>query len=309
MGTRVANLLAADPLVEILGIDLDPPRRRLVRADFLRIDPRDRQRIVAAVRAFAPTTVVHLGVYEPNARSGPQLARRLTHDFALHALGAAAQCASLEHVVVRSGIEIYGRARGAATRPDEAIPPQPTSGFGRSLLEMEELARACGEAASVPVTALRCAPIVGPHMASPLGRLLRLPLVPVGGLSDLPFSVVHEQDAAAALMLAYERRHDGPINVVAPGAVTASQAARLGARLAVPVVGPQWWVARLSAELLGAPIPGHVKELLLRGRTASAEQAAAVLGWKPVFTTAEVVMDLYEWATVTTLRAGREMAA
>src|SRR3954452_21362632 len=124
IGTRVTNLLEGDERVDdILGVDIDPPRRRLYRAEFRRIDPRDRRKLVRIVRDFEPTAVVHLGVYEPNARAGPALARSLTHEFTVAALGAAADSPSLDRVVVRSGIEIYGRARGAATRPDESVAP------------------------------------------------------------------------------------------------------------------------------------------------------------------------------------------
>ena len=76
IGTRVTNLLEADEHVdEILGVDIDPPRRRIHRAQFHRVDPRDRRRLVRIVRDFEPTAVVHMAVFEPDARSGPALAR------------------------------------------------------------------------------------------------------------------------------------------------------------------------------------------------------------------------------------------
>jgi UDP-glucose 4-epimerase len=303
LGTRLTSLLEADErVVDIVGVDIDPPRRRIRRAHFERVDPRDRRRLVRLVREFEPTAVVHLGVYEPDARCGPGLARVLTHEMAIGVLGAAAESPSLERIVVRSGIEIYGRARGAATRPDEAVSPEPTTPFGRSLLDVEEIARAVGDTAGVPVTALRCAPIVGPHMASPLGRLLRLPAVPVAALSDLPFSLQHQQDAADALLRAFECGFDGPVNVVGAAAVTPVQAARIGGRVPLPVLGPQWLLASLAAELLGAPMPAHVRELLVRGRTADGGMARSVLGIEPSWATPAVVRDLYEWASVTYLR-------
>ena len=79
LGTRVALLLEQERSVKaVAGIDLDPPRRRLRRTGFTRIDPRDRARTAAAIRAFRPTSVVHLGVYEPDARCGPRAARERT---------------------------------------------------------------------------------------------------------------------------------------------------------------------------------------------------------------------------------------
>jgi UDP-glucose 4-epimerase len=309
LGTRVAHLLEerAD-IDQILGIDDDPPRRRLRRAEFARVDFRDRRRLVEVVEEFDPHVVVHLGVMEPHARFAPAVAQRGTQLVAIAVLGAAARCRSLERIVVRSGIEVYGRPRGGPFRPDETIAPQPTSPFGRSLLGVEQLAGHAGRAAEVPVTALRFAPLVGPHFPSPLGRLLRLPLVPMGPLSDLPFCLLHQEDAAASILAALDAEHDGPVNVVGAGVVTASQAARMGGRAVLPFVGPGWWFARAAAEVLSAPLPAHVQELLVRGRAADGTLAASALGFSPERSTRQVVEELYEWASVTYLDVVPEAA-
>jgi UDP-glucose 4-epimerase len=295
LGTRVTNLLEAqDDVDTLLGVDIDPPRRRLVRAEFHRIDPRNRDRTRTVIRDFDPTVLVHLGVYEPYARSSPRAAVARTASGAVGALSAAVVSGRLEQIVVRSGIEVYGRRRGRPVRPDEEVQPEPSTAFGHSLLHVESTAREMGRTADVPVTLLRFGPLVGPHFPSPLGRLLRLPLVPFAP-GDPPFSVLHHEDAAAAVLAALRQPHDGPVNVVGPGAVTASQAARIGRRVPVPIVGPGWRGARTLAELAGAPVPEHVQELLRRGRTADGSLAAAVLGLGPCRTTAAVVQRLYEW--------------
>ena len=191
-------------------------------------------------------------------------------------LGAAAECRSLEAVVVRSGIEVYGRRRGAATRPDEDVPADPTTGFGRSLAaDGGDRGRGRAGDRSVPVTLLRLAPVLGPHVPSPLGRYLRLPIVPVDLLGDPPFAVLHVHDAAAA-----DRGGGpapgahGPVNVVADGAVTprpgrahgqpparCRSPARRGGSLARP--SPSWPARRsptTSLELLrGAGWPTAVR--------------------------------------------------
>src|SRR4051812_28014193 len=141
LGTRVAMLLEADRRVdELVGVDVDPPRRRLHRTDFHRIDPRDRRKLVRLVRDVEPTVVVHLGIYEPDARSTPRVAEERTRACTLAAVGSAAETGKLVRLIVRSGIEVYGRRRGSATMPDEAVPPDPTTRFGRMLLEVERLA-------------------------------------------------------------------------------------------------------------------------------------------------------------------------
>ncbi|MCA1481379.1 NAD-dependent epimerase/dehydratase family protein, partial [Bradyrhizobium sp. NBAIM08] len=66
LGTRVAQLLEEQTEVrEILGIDFVPPRRRLRRSEFRRVDPRDREKLTDIVTDFAPNAVAHFGVYEP----------------------------------------------------------------------------------------------------------------------------------------------------------------------------------------------------------------------------------------------------
>lgn len=306
LAVRTANLLAAEAGVEaVWGLDLDPPRRRL-HADvaFHRIDPRDRDRVVALVRELAPTVVVHLGVYEPHARTGPALAAELNHLGTLHVVGAAADAGGLERVVVRSGTEVYGRARGAATRPDESVPPAPTSPFGRQLLDVERLCVAAGEVAGgAPVTRLRLAPVTGAAIPTPLGRYLRLPAVAVPALADPTFALLHQTDAADALAAAVRHGPDAPVNVVGPGASTPLRAVRLGGRVPVPVAGPPWVLAALAAELLGAPLPGHVRELLTRGRVADGSSCRELLGVEPGWSTVDVVRDVYEWAEVTYLPA------
>jgi UDP-glucose 4-epimerase len=309
LGSRVTALLERRADVsEIVGCDVEPPRGRLHRADFHLVDPRDRRRLVRLVADVEPTAVVHLGVYEPYARSGPHAAAQRTTAVSIAVLGAAAELGGLERVVVRSGIEVYGRRRGALTRPDERVAPDPTSVFGASLLQVEAVAAEAGATAGVPVTALRFAPIAGPHFPSPLGRLLRLPAVPVGAWSNLPFSLLHPADAADAVVAALASGHDGPVNVVGGGAVTADQAARLGGRIPVPVSGPGWAVARRLAELAGAPIPDHVQELLVRGRVAEGARVAELLGVAPQRSTLEIVKELHDWATVHPLRPTEEAA-
>ncbi|QXC59260.1 NAD-dependent epimerase/dehydratase family protein [Aquihabitans sp. G128] len=310
LGTRVANLLEADErFTEIVGIDGYPPRRRTTRAEFHRIDPRDRRKAVLLVRDFDPEVILHLGVYEPNARFEPTEARLGTAASAVSVLGAAASCPSLRGIVVRSGIEVYGRRRGAPSRPDEDARIDPTTPFGRSLAHVEQVAVEAGQVAGVPVTGLRCGPIVGPSFPSPLGRFLRLPLVATPPpLAELPFCLLHQEDAAHAIVAAAGALHDGPLNVVGPGAITASQAIRRGGRIPVPVVGPGWLLAAATAELLGAPLPEHTRELLVRGGVADGAEARRVLGIEPRATD-DVVAQLYEWASVAHLTPSSKGAA
>ena len=310
LGTRVAiELEAADWVDRIVGVDSDPPRDRIGRTEFHLISPRDGHELVDLVREIEPTAIVHLGIYEPEARVSAKGAAQRTQAVALAALGAAAEVASVDRIIMRSGIEIYGRGRGTPTTPHEQVELAPTSPFGASLLRAESIGLDAAAASGAVLTRLRFAPLVGPHFPSPLGRYLRLPAVPVSALGELPFSLLHQEDATSAIVRALRVGHDGALNIASEGAVTASQAARMGGRLPVPVVGPGWQVAKVASEILGAPLPDHVRELLIRGRCADATLAGAVLDLRPQFTTPEVVKDLYEWASVTYLDPAERGAA
>jgi UDP-glucose 4-epimerase len=304
LGSLVASLLETEPWVgSILGVDVDPPRRRLRRSEFHLIEPSNRDRIVDVVTRFDPHVVVHLAVWEPDARAGTTVAKQLTSQAATSVLAAAAECRSLEAIVLRSGIEIYGRGRGALTRPDEDSPTHPTSEYGRMVADLEASAYGVGERAGVAVSALRLAPVLGPHVPSPLGRVLRQPVVPFSLLADSPFAVVLLSDAALAFVAAAEQRPQGPLNVVASGAISTIQAIRRGRRLPLPLIGPEWRIARQISYLLGAPVPEHVMELIHRGRLADGARLRTTLGVGPQVTTQEVIDRLFSWDAIVRIPA------
>jgi UDP-glucose 4-epimerase len=310
LGTRVAQLLEdrAD-VSEIVGVDFVPPRRRLRRAEFRRIDPRARERLVDFVTEFAPDVVAHFGVYEPASRMAPATAAERTELCTVGALSAAARAGNLSYVVSRSGLEVYGRRRARASVPDENVPPAPTTPYGVSLMQVETITAGVGRRHRIPTSSLRYAPVVGSHVPSPLGRLLRLPVVPVPAFSDPPFSLLHPEDAAAAMVAAIEQRYDGPLNVVGPGAATPWQAVRLGSRVPFPTVPALWgWAAR-ATEVGGAAIAPHIVELLRFGRTGAGERAPEVLGVRTPRSTQDVLRELFDWADVVTLVPPQEEVA
>ncbi len=298
LGTSVALALDERTDVEVMGADIDPPRRHLTRTAFERVPPEDSERLTALISDFAPSHLIHLGIYEPHARSRPGDAHSRSLSATEAVFRAAADGDTVERVVVRSGIEIYGRRRGSPLGPDEDSAVDPTTPYGRTLRDVEEMARAFARDSGASVAQLRFAPIVGPHIPSPIGRYLRLPLVPVAAVPDLPFALLHIDDMTHATIAALDADWSGPLNVVAEGAVSGSQAVRLGGRIPVPVMGPMWVLARSITGMLGSPLPQHGVEMLVRGRTADGGRAREVLDWAPRFSTVEVVKDLYQWASV-----------
>lgn len=299
LGSLVAAQLEREEWVGALeGLDADPPRRRLQRTTYHRVPPEAHDRMVEIVTRFDPHVLVHIAVWEPESRVPARVARQLTDQVATSVLGAAAECRSLEHVVLRSGIEVYGRGPTALTRPDEHSPLRPTSEFGTTLADIEDTALSVGRRVGVTVGALRFAPVLGPHVPAPLGRVLRMPAVPFNVLGDPAFALLHLTDAARALVRAAERGLDQPVNVVAAGSITMTQAARRGRRLAYPILGPQWRALRPLNWIAGAPIPEHVGQLIRHGRLADSSRTRELLGFAPAATTADVIDELYDWPSI-----------
>jgi len=309
LGSLVAAQLEAEPWVgALVGIDVDPPRRRLRKAEFHLLQPSQRERIVDVVTTFNPHVVINLSVWEPDARASLAHARTFTADATTAIIGAAAECPALESLVVRSGLEVYGRARNSPTRPVETASLHPTSEYGHMLANIERSARELGRRVGIAVGKLRLAPVLGKHVPSPLGRLLRQPVVPFSVLADAPFAVIEDGDAARAFVLAAAKRLDEPVNIVAPGAITTLQAVVRGRRVPFPIIGPEWAIARQISHMLGAPIPEHVVELMHRGRLGDGAKARELLAFTPRLSTPEVIDHLYAWESVVRIGSIKEVA-
>jgi UDP-glucose 4-epimerase len=240
---------------------------------------------------------------------GPAQAAQRTEHCTVVALSAAARAGKLERVVVRSGLEVYGRGRGAPAVPDEQVPPKPATPYGQSLLQVEAVAAGLGRRHDVSVASLRYAPIVGSHVPSPIGRLLRLPAVPVSATSDPPFQLLHPEDACVAMVRALVAGIDGPLNIVGEGAASPWQAVRLGGRLPMPVLPGLWgWAAR-AVDFAGAAIAPHVVELLRSGCTGSGQRALDALGIAEPRPTQQVLTELYQWADIVPIVPANEAVA
>ena len=75
-------------------------------------------------------------------------------------------------------------------------------------------------------------------------------------------------------------------------------------------LGPEWVLASRVSQLMGAPIPEHVVELMHRGRLADGSHLTTALGIEPRLSTPQVIDHLYQWETVVRVpsRAARAVA-
>ena len=190
-----------------------------------------------SITRFNPHVLVHIGVWEPDARASPKVARHAHRPGGHldHRRGRRMPRAR-DTSIVRSGIEIYGRGRDALTRPDETAPIRPTSDWGRTVAEIEHIASRVAEPGRrerrcrAPRTGARTARAVAarPHAAH--ARSCRSSV-----LADPPFAVIKDRDAARAIVAAAREGLAEPVNVVASGAITCLQAIRRGRRVPFPL--------------------------------------------------------------------------
>ena len=309
LGSLVASMIERTEWAgDIMGFDVDPPRRLFTRAQFHRVDPADHDRIATLVQEFDPHVLVHVGVWEPHARLATNEAELCTELVAKAVFDAAHQAESLETVVVRSGTEIYGRHAWSPEIAVESSPTDPNTVYGRMCRTIEAQATDLRTSRGVNVCTLRLAPVLGAHVPSPLGRILRLPAIPYYGLGNPIFSVVEDRDAATAFVQAAERDADGIVNIVANGAISMLRATTLGRRVPMPSFGPAWTLAQHASAFAGAPMPDHVADLIQHGRLAASNEAAHLLRFAPRHTTTEVVRFVYEWPSVERIPARVQVA-
>lgn len=304
VGSELGSLSTAlleqgDQFGEILGIDVHPPRRRLRRTNFVRIEHDSSAEFVQRVVAFRPDVILHLGVWEPHARLGTNEARIATGAYGRALCDALPNLTGLTRIVVRSGVEVYGATKAVS---DEHTPVAPTSTYGHMLASLESMVAQAAPTGTI-VTTMRLAPVIGAHVPSPLGRLLRLPIVPIDPLSRARFQVVADDDAARAIAHAATQGRHEAVNVVADGPVNTNAVLRQGRRLVAPVVPHTWSLVSSLTTLVGAPLPDHVRELLQHGRLASTIRRD--LDYRPVHTTSDVITRLYSWPSIVRIAPNR----
>src|SRR5207248_2796233 len=100
-----------------------------------------------------------------------------------------------------------------------------------------------------------------------LARYLSLPVVPTFAGFDPRLQLLHEDDAADAIVRATVGDHPGAFNVAGDGVVLLSQAIDIMGGTAAPVLPPYArWFSRLGLRLLaGVDLPSHLADVLAYG--------------------------------------------
>ncbi|HYU63193.1 MAG TPA: NAD-dependent epimerase/dehydratase family protein [Verrucomicrobiae bacterium] len=285
LGAEVARRLARQ-VPYLFGCDFADPVSAIEEMDFVHADTR-LSVIGKLVRQLRIDSVVHLAV----AVDSPH------HDRAVHEtnvigtmnvlVGCAAPTSSVRRLVVKSSQAIYGAGPGDPSffSEDMANPDKLASGVTRDLLEMEQLVNefslrneSCG------ATVLRLGFRVSEDTS--LARYLSLPIVPTFAGFDPRLQLLHEDDAADAIVRAVVRDRSGVFNVAGEGVVLLSQAIGIMGGTAAPLLPPYGrWLSRLALRMVtGVDMPAHLADVVSFGSVMDCSRLEAEFGWRPART-------------------------
>jgi UDP-glucose 4-epimerase len=296
--TGVSNPLAAEvarrlapQVTSLFGCDVADPVSAIEEMDFVHADTR--QSVIGKlVRQLRIDTLIHMAVTVDSAG-----ASRSAHETnVIGTMNVLAGCAGpsspVRRLVVKSSQAVYGAAPGFPSFVTEEVAGSDRSAYGlkRDLLEMEQLAQEFAlRSSGCRVSLLRLGYRVSE--GTTLGGYLSLPIVPTFAGFDPRLQLLHEDDAAEAIVRAVIEGHEGVFNVAADGIVLLSQAIAIMGGKPVPVLPPYGrWIGRLALRSIGIDMPEHLGDVLAYGSVADCTRLALTFGWKPAYNT-RAVMD------------------
>ena len=294
LGARFARALAEDETLDVIGVDVTPPRHDLGQVEFVRADIRNPV-IGKVIKARAVETVVHMAIVASPGRAGRSSMKEINVIGTMQLLAACQKADSFRKLVVQSSVSVYGASPRDPAKFTEDMSPraQPRTGFAKDALEIESYVRGLGRRRpDVAVTTLRLANLMGAGVHSQLSRFLSLPVVPRVMGYDARLQFLHPSDAIAALLEVTRRDHRGTYNVAAPDVVSLTQALRLMGR---PAIGlPQQCGPMIAGLLRQARLGDWSSDqiaALTYGRAMDTTRFVTATGVAPRFTSREALAE------------------
>jgi UDP-glucose 4-epimerase len=284
LGAEVARRLAAE-VPALFGCDVADPVSAVEEMDFVHADTR--QSVIGKlVRQLRIDSVVHLAV----TVDSPTEHRAAHETNVIGTMNVLAGCAGpaspVRRLVVKSSQAVYGSSPGNPSflSEDMTSSERHASDVRRDLLEMEQLTQEFGlRTPRCSVCLLRLGYRVSE--GTTLGKYLSLPIVPTFAGFDPRLQLLHEDDAAEAVVRATTQPHAGVFNVAAEGIVLLSQAIEIMGGKPVPILPPYGhWFGRMGLRALtGVDLPAHLADAVTFGSVVDCSRLADMFGWKPSF--------------------------
>jgi len=282
LGAEVARRLAGQ-VPHLFGCDVADPVSALEEMDFVHADTRHAV-IGKLIRQLRIDTVVHLAVMIDS----PHDERSIHETDVIGTMNVLAGCAAptsaVRKLIVKSSQSVYGAGPADPSFFSEEMTSheRATSSITRDLLEMEQLVsefalrnEACTS------TVLRLGFRVSDDTT--LGRYLSLPIVPTFAGFDPRLQLLHEDDAAEAIVRATLGEHPGVFNVAAGGVVLLSQAIAIMGGRAAPVLPPYGrWLGRMALRAtVRIDLPAHLADVIAFGSVTDCARLESEFRWKP----------------------------
>ncbi|MGH7859982.1 MAG: NAD-dependent epimerase/dehydratase family protein [Candidatus Binatia bacterium] len=302
IGSLLAERLEEDPgCRRLILLDLVPPKRKLRKAVFYRVDLTDSLasiRLSEALRREEPDVVVHLAFLQNPIRN-PSYVHELESVGTMHLLHALADYAGGRRdfgLVVGSSTLVYGAYADNPNFLSEEAPLRGRRGYAlvQEKVDAERQVAAFRSAFGVPVVVLRAAPVLGPVVRSLASRYFSLRAVPtVLGFNPL-IQLLHPEDAVEAYFLALRRLAEDGVstayNVAGRGVLPLLAAIRLIGKRNLPLPG---FAATAMLDTLfqaGAAIaPAAHLDYLRHLCVADCARAASELGFMARYSAREAV--------------------
>jgi UDP-glucose 4-epimerase len=220
--------------------------------------------------------------------------------------GCSAPSGRVRRLIVKSSQAIYGAGPSDPSffSEDMTALERPVSSVTRDLLDMEQLvAEFAVRNESSQVSVLRLGFRVSEDTT--LARYLSLPIVPTFAGFDPRLQLLHEDDAAEAIVRAVLGRQQGVFNVAAQGVVLLSQAIAIMGGTPAPILPPYGrWLGRLALRALThVQLQAHLADVIAFGSVMDCAKLEAEFGWRPAATSRAVMDALARGKTLEVIEA------
>lgn len=297
LGKNLIGLLEEDERVRrIVSVDIEAPATAADKTRLYDVDltqPSAEERVSEIFAAEGVDTLVHLAFL-----ASPSTATAWAHELesvgTMHLLNACRRT-QVSKLVMWSQTVLYG---AHPTNPNFLSEKHPLRArreepyFADKIEAENDVLKFGRPGKGRVVTILRTASILGPTVKNYLTRYLSHRFVPTILGFDPLWQFVHEADAVAAFKVAVDRDTPGVFNIVGDGVLPLSTVIKLAGRIAMPM--PRTLANTLVSALWMAHVseaPPSFFDYLQYVCVADGAQARKAMGFSPVYTTREALID------------------
>jgi len=308
LGLRLAERFEHDDEVEaVVGVDLEEPRFRIGKLEFVRADIRN-PLIARVLDSTEVDTLIHTNISSHPSRLGGRSQMKENNVMGtLQLLASAQRAKKMKRVVMKSSTAVYGMGpkEPSIVREEHDNRNAHLYGYGKDCAEAETYVRDFARRRKdVEVVILRTQSLIGPTVRTNMTDYLSLPVIPTALGYDPRLQLVHEEDAVEAFVRATHGAPKGIYNITGHGVVFLSKAIRMLDKIGLPMLFPAATAASSVLRSLGTvDFPSDQLQFLIYGRVVDHRRAREEFGFVARYSTEEAIADFREHR-----RAGAEVS-